>query len=181
MRIDLTEIGKPKFTRPELLRHPHIPKPLHGIAPRVVKGSEWWDEIRHKAYRENNMRCWACGGEGPLEAHEAYDIDYETKTSTYVETVALCRDCHAFIHSGRTSKVTSRGDLKRVITHGYRVLKAAGLKCPWTVRVIPTIIDCSPGWLLKAIDMADPIPLSPKDSRFNLRAWVMIFEGKEYK
>lgn len=36
--------------RPELLLHNNIPKPMHGVAPRVVLGQKWWDRERRECY-----------------------------------------------------------------------------------------------------------------------------------
>ena len=88
-KIDFVAVDRPRFTRTKLLRHPTIPKPMSGVAPRVVMGQVWWDQIRREAYAKNNMRCWACGGEGPLEAHEVYHINHYSARMIYLETVAL--------------------------------------------------------------------------------------------
>jgi len=193
-RIDFEAVERPNFTRPGLLRHPTIPKPMSGMAPRIVMGQEWWDVVRREAYAKNNMRCWACGGEGPLEAHEAYDIDHYNTRMTYLETVALCRDCHRFIHIGRTIGLFARGRIshsaaKRATLHGYDVLKAAGLKCPWETRVIGAEglpwrevreffgARVAPDWILKVIRWCDPVPEIPMTV---WEDWRLVFNGEEY-
>lgn len=45
-----------------------------------------------------------------LEAHERWAYDEETQTQSLADVVAICRDCHAVIHIGRTQLV---GDEKR--------------------------------------------------------------------
>jgi len=130
---------EPLFIRPGLLTHPNIPKPLHGMNPRTVLGSGWWNAARKVVYRENNFCCWACGNHKAraplkrLEAHETYDIDYARGTAVFVEVVALCHFCHQFIHSGRLRILMMKGDVDpqkvvKVATHGYGILSQAGLE-----------------------------------------------------
>ena len=145
----VSEEKEPKllFTRPELLQHPNIPKPLHGQAPRtLLKPKRIWDEWRRWAYAKNNWHCWACGtyrnydifglkfddDNGTLDAHEFYDINYEEKTVELVEVVALCKHCHNYVHSGRYQSKYDKGELDEedmwiVNTHGDSVLIDAGL------------------------------------------------------
>jgi len=132
------------FLRPELLLHPNIPKPLHGLAPRTLMKAKRWNEVRREAYAKNNYHCWACGAyreydkeklrfvEESLDCHEFYDIDYEAKTSTIVEFVALCKACHSYVHSGRMNGMYDKGRLNEedcyyITSHGDRVLSQAGL------------------------------------------------------
>ena len=100
---------------PELLTHPNIPKPLHGITPRDILGKAWWDQQRQIAYRERHYHCWACGVHKSqaayyqwLEGHESYDIDYVHGIVTLREIVALCHACHSFIHIKPLPKVVVR-------------------------------------------------------------------------
>lgn len=122
--------------KPEILLHPNIPKPLHGLAPRTILGEEWWNEERQKAYAQNNYHCWACGVHKLdakyhrwLEAHEYYEIDYPKGTMTFVETVALCHSCHNYIHCGRLQKLFDRGEIsyekfRDILRHGDNILAA---------------------------------------------------------
>ena len=131
--------------RPELLLHPNIVKPLHGLAPRTLMNKKEWDLERKKAYAKHDYHCMACGiyapwdieherfaGEQKLHAHEAYDIDYAKRTAKLVEIVAVCPTCHNYIHSGRTQAMYDKGiydeeDCWYIFTHGDSVLIDEGI------------------------------------------------------
>jgi hypothetical protein len=126
-------------TRPEVLLQPNVPKPLHGVAPRVIFGKEWWDRTRREAYASTGQRCLVCGVHKNsalfhrwLEGHEVYRIDYRKGLAVYVETVPLCHACHCFIHDGRLKALLEKGEVsldkyRTVMAHGRSVLRAAGL------------------------------------------------------
>ncbi len=125
--------------RPEILLCPNIPKPMHGLAPRVIMGSSWWDKTRKEAYASTNRRCMACGvhkykakARKWLEGHELYQTDYRLGRLTYLETVPLCHFCHNYIHDGRLQMLLERGQIHHqkyaaIIQHGNRVLAEANL------------------------------------------------------
>lgn len=127
---------KPVFVRPEILFEPDpIPVPLHGVNPRSIEGQEWWDEVRSKAYRNNNDCCWACGIHRSkaefhqwLEAHEIYEVDYKKAQMTLKSVAALCHSCHNFIHLGRLKELLRAGkvDHKKysaIFVHGNVVIR----------------------------------------------------------
>ncbi|MDB4311962.1 hypothetical protein N9937_00890 [bacterium] len=132
----------PFKARPEILTHPNIPQPLHGMAPRVIKGRAWWDKTRKAAYEKHQYRCWACGKSSvtpemwnsrALEAHENYKIDYAKGEMVVTEITALCSCCHSFIHSGRLDALLVEGKIEPakaiyILERGFKLLKAAGLK-----------------------------------------------------
>lgn len=131
-------------TRPELLLHPQIPKPLHKLNLRSIVGKAEWDRIRNAAYAQHSDCCWACGSLrrqiGPtgkratdLFAHEHFEFDYPKGEGRIVEVVALCIDCSNYIHIGQIKMLVQRGELpeselERISQHGGEVLKAAGLE-----------------------------------------------------
>lgn len=146
---------------PSLLLHPNIPKPLHGIAPRVIMGQEWWDKHRREAYANAGYCCEACGVPKEeakyhkwLEAHEYYDYDYAEGTLTFVKLVALCHSCHNYIHSGRMAILRNSGEMTYakyddIMEHGDRLTEG---------HTTPT----------RGVGVAD------------WEDWRLIFEGKEY-
>ena len=126
---------KPKnFPRPELLLHPNIPKPLHGVNPRNLLGQKWWNSVRTRAYLTHNYHCWACGVHKAkakyhkwLEAHEVYQIDYENGRVELLEICALCHCCHNYIHDGRLQMMVMNGTISikkyvDILTHGERII-----------------------------------------------------------
>ncbi len=128
------------FPRPELLLHTLIPPPLHGLAPRTVKGNKWWDEQRRAAMAKNLYKCWACNIPKTkakkhkwLEGHESYNIDWKKGTCNLVEIVSLCHYCHNYIHRGRLRVLVdynreSREFYEDVLRHGNNL--TAHLKKP---------------------------------------------------
>lgn len=132
----------PWTPRPEVLLCPQIPKPMHGVSPRVVMGQPWWDSIRKAAYRSTDYHCIACRVEQAkakelplLEGHELYEIDYPRGRMIYRETVPLCHYCHNYIHKGRLEvlmieKTIPRQKFDAVMAHGEQVILEARLTIP---------------------------------------------------
>lgn len=111
-------IGRKRTRRYELIMHPQIPKPLHGVAPRKMMGRAWWDDVRHRCYRTSGRQCACCGvyfsqveGYARPEAHEVYDIDYAKGRATFKEVVALCHWCHMSIHIGLVESLFHQGEM----------------------------------------------------------------------
>lgn len=129
--------------RPELLLHPQMPKPLHGLNLRSIVAPSEWDRIRRAAYALHGDCCWACGerkrGIGPtgrrngdLFGHECFEFDYARGEGRIVEVVAICSDCSDYIHIGRIRMLIQEGvlpetEFDRISEHGSEILKRAGL------------------------------------------------------
>lgn len=179
------------ITRPELLTHPNIPKPLHGLAPREVKGRTWWDKVRKEAYAEKGHHCWACGKHAKteekwnkpfLEAHENYFINYEEGYMEITEITALCHLCHAFIHSGRLSALFDTDQMpipkaEYILKRGFKLLKDNNLT-PFfgTARVYANLFD--PSTSPRAEELTE------QQSKSNIQQdwtkWHLRLEGEKY-
>lgn len=139
---------------PHLLIHPNIPKPLHGLAPRIILGDKWWNETKAKAKARMNNHCWACGVHKSqakyhqwLEAHECYSIDYSLGKVEYVGTAALCHSCHNYIHDGRMLMLVRKGEMSKekyedIIKHGNIIISdwqssLVGHKKPYDPKLSP--------------------------------------------
>lgn len=184
--------------RPDLLLHPNIPKPLHGLNPRSLLGKEWWDEQRFRAYAEYNYRCWACGVPKAqasyhswLEGHEYYRIDYPAGRAEMVEVVALCHACHNFIHNGRLISLYDKGEIEEekicaILYHGFAVLKEAGLPPnPFALNVaaqLAPVVARRRKWLDVARDLIPQYPIEALSGEVApWEDWRLILNGREYK
>jgi len=165
----------PAFVRPELLLHPPIPPALYGRNPRTAYGREWWNKVRRKAYRENNYHCWACGthrldARVPiLDAHECYKYDYKRLEATLTEVVALCRNCHYFIHWRR---ITSARHRRRVLERGLDILLDAGLPLP--EEQLQWLRLSLSGWELRRKPASFTIIPKPPIKAFYSLGWKLI-------
>lgn len=138
----LKKLPKQIKPNPTLLLHPNVPKPLHGTAPRVVLGSNWWDRERRACYKAALDCCEACGVHKSraksrqwVEAHETYEIDYRKGRAKYIRSVSLCHFCHNFIHDGRLQALLEQGKIphgkyRDILQHGEEILVRAGLARP---------------------------------------------------
>lgn len=170
--------------KPEILTHPNIPKPLHGLSPREIKGKEWWDEARQLAYQKYNYHCAACGthkshAKGPkwLEAHEYYEYNYKLGIAKILSIEPLCHYCHNFIHSGRLSVIMDRKDGKSreevedILSHGIEVLAMNGLEMFYSTYQFAALL----GLNLMGVDCAK----APRSS-VKFGDWKLIFENITY-
>ncbi len=161
--------------KPEILLCPNIPKPLHGVAPRVIMGAVWWNKTRNVAYKSTGYHCVACGVwklqakfRQWLEGHEVYEIDYQKGRATYIETVPLCHACHNYIHDGRLhalllKKEVAQSKFVAIIQYGDKVLAEAGLK-----RNSHSVRE----------QFYTSMVLNNQAAKW--QDWRMVFDGKEY-
>jgi len=179
------------FIKPELLTHPNIPKPLHGINPRTIKGDIWWNEVRQIAYKKNNYCCWACGMPKSmalyhqwLEAHEEYKIDYSLGSCEFIDVVALCHTCHNFIHSGRLWMLYMAGKVSKqkitdIIEYGMTILENHKLSPFYGTKIIQLRLK---GWNdadiyqeCERLNLNNNVTNNPK-----WEDWHMIIDNKKY-
>lgn len=182
--------------RPEVLTHPNIPKPLHGLSPRAVKGKEWWDTTRKAVYNKQGHRCIACGVHKRdakyhnwIEAHESYTIDYTKGCMEVEEIVGLCHSCHNFIHCGRLQMIWSKGEISEgkyfdIMLHGFRVLKGVGME-PNGVQAISYVNSLE----VAGRDVPDVLArramnIRDREADYGVQQdwsqWHMVLEGEKY-
>jgi len=182
--------------KPEVLRH----LPLHGLSPRSVKGTDWWDTTRKGVYKSQDYRCIACGVHKTeakyhnwIEAHESYTIDYGRCSMEIEGIIGLCHSCHNFIHCGRLKCLLSKGEISNskfrdIMLHGFKVLKDAGLQ-PNATQVT-SYIDYLNKYKIKvprklAINaqriINEELLNNKTDFQKDWGKWYMVLEGFKYK
>ena len=98
-----------------------VPKTSWYHNVRALVDEMTWDRIRHQVWRQAEYRCEICGGRGPehpVECHEVWRYDDQTRTQTLVGMIALCPACHQVKHLGlanvRGKGAEARAHLLRV-------------------------------------------------------------------
>lgn len=105
----------PDGTGVPLITMPNVPKPLHGIPPRVIMGQTTWDKVRKRCYYDAGYKCEICGVDFAdikprYAAHELYTYDYEEGVGRFERCIAICAKCHDAIHSGRLITMYKQGN-----------------------------------------------------------------------
>lgn len=168
---------------PEVLSHPHIPKPLHGLNPRTIKGQQWWDIERQKAYQSTNYHCLACGIHKSqakyhqwLEAHEYYNYDNINKGILRIEKIIpLCHCCHNFIHSGKLlmdlqAKKIDLDRFKTILQHGMNICNMNNIiPFYWTIDLYNKIFKTN-----------IPINIPIEDNNLKWSDYCLELEGAKY-
>ena len=181
-----------------ILVMPNVPRPLHGkgMQPRTIYGSTVWNFMRKKAYMNANYKCEICGCEptkGNLHAHELFRYDYLKQEGEFVRVVAICRDCHNFIHSGRLQSLYKRKNplcpkkyLLHVVEHGFKIVYEYNKQHDNKLRVYSTIKDYmrDPSLKDEISELIDKYEIEfyeehiPK--RLRWKGWHVIVDGKRY-
>lgn len=173
------DTDKPSFKlKPEILTCPNIPKPLHGISPRTIMGQQWWDNKRRKVYASTNYRCVACGvhksnarARKCLEAHEYFNINYETGICKIKSIEPLCHFCHNFVHNGRLGVSGDIKFIRDVLDHGFDIVRKNNLAVFFNAVNLGNIVG------------ANTVGVKTYTPKCSVKwlDWVLIFNGKEYR
>jgi len=96
------KVQGPNILRPELLHQDPIPDVIKTLKPLNIHDDFKGDKIREQTRKQYRYCCAICGNTSlkgrSLDTHEVFSWDYENSIATFIEFVALCRDCHNIIH-----------------------------------------------------------------------------------
>lgn len=201
--IDCTQVEKwevPEENGIRLIGMPNVPIPLHFQNPRTIMGKAKWDIMRKRCYMNANYTCEVCGaylGCKNCQAHEAYEINYTTYTSTFKRLICICPQCHNAIHSGRTfscyknnERGYERDKLLANLKRAARLIQEWNLNHPneEPLRLFSAYYQ----WLQdpKLGKWALPIfnqyglklyrPCEEDNVPANWKKWKLVYNGKEY-
>lgn len=188
-----------------LLCMPNVPHALHGLAPRVIMGATEWNKYRATVYAEHKDICEICGaklsgkrasGLPMHHAHEIYQLDYRTKTSTFIRACCICPTCHNFIHSGRAitmykdhTPLWTKESVLEVARHGFELVHKWNQQHPDQpkLKCFQTFLD----WMkeptleseMRSLAQEYQIELyhvPPTDTKGNWGKWKLVYDGTEY-
>lgn len=187
----------PSGTGVPLITMPNVPKPLHGIPPRVIMGKTTWDHVRKKCYFDAGYKCEICGEEPPkgqLHAHELYSYDYKKGTGKFERCIAICKKDHDFIHSGRLITMLKNNNILYpkeyvlgVVEKGFKLVHDYNCthrnKKP--LRVYSTFLEylkvpCIHDEMVALIDKYDIQFYQHPDDSAGWGEWKLLLGEKEY-
>ena len=86
---------------------------------RTVLPKKLWDGIKAITKARAGGRCEICDRKTAFtDAHERWEYDEKNGVQKLVGVIAVCKDCHAVIHYGRTSL---KGDAESAEKHYMKV------------------------------------------------------------
>ena len=86
---------------------------------RTILSKRQWDYVKKDAKERAGGKCMICGKKtAKLDAHEKWNYDLSKGVQVLEDVIAVCKDCHAVIHMGRTQL---KGDEVRAEKHYMKV------------------------------------------------------------
>lgn len=182
-----------------ILTMPNIPRALHGkgMQPRTIYGTTVWNFMRKKCYMNAGYKSEISGEEpekGRLESHELFSYDYVTQEGVFKRCIALTKEEHAFIHSGRLITMYKNGNIYypksyvlKVIENGYRIISDYNKSHPdkeplraysTTLNFLDTDLKDDVISLIKKYDIKFYEEKLPKNKYW--KGWHVIVNRKRY-
>lgn len=200
---DIIKIDKwecPSENGVAILTMPNIPYALHGegLQPRTILGRKTWDIMRKACYANADFKSEVSGIEPPkgqLHSHELFSYDYTKQEGVFQRCVAITKQEHDFIHSGRLLTMYKHGNplypksyVLSVVENGFNIISSYNtehrdeeplrcyatfldyLKVPDLVQEMESLID---RYNIKFY--AEKLPQSKR-----WKGWHVIVDGKRY-
>lgn len=104
-----------------------VPRPLWGVNLRKYLTTAEWKDCQ-RVSRLAGPGCQECGNmDSVLQCHERWTIERDLMSKTALQRlsilVAICADCHAIHHFGRTGQVASAIQISELKAHWCRINK----------------------------------------------------------
>lgn len=98
-----------------------VPSPLWGHNLRAILKRDVWQELSRLVRQRNDQRCELCDEHPSHHCHEVWEYDDVTHTQILTGLRAVCRQCHAVLHLGRTLTVDGQEGFNHAMDHLQRV------------------------------------------------------------
>lgn len=138
-----------------ILTMPNVPHALHGkgLQPRTIYGTTVWNFMRKACYKNAGFKSEVSGVEpekGKLESHELFSYDYIKQEGVFQRCIALSKEEHNFIHSGRMITMYKNGNIYypksyvlKVVENGFKLIHDYNVEHPdqEPLRVYDTYLE----------------------------------------